>query len=76
MNLIATRDGTLYFNSHKVSLKDIPREIHESVQGGSEKRVYLKVDARAKYGDAKVALDGVRDAGIEKVALLVEKQRE
>ncbi len=76
MNLHVTRDGTLFFNGHKVSVDDIPRGIHESIQSGAEKRVYLWVDARAKYWDAKVALDGVRDAGIERVALMVEKQRE
>lgn len=58
-----------------MSVDGVAGKIRESVQSGSERRVYLWVDAKAKYGDVKVVLDGVRDAGIEKVALLVEQQR-
>jgi len=76
MHLYVNRDGTLYFGNTKVAAEDIPELIREQVKRGSEKRVYVVVDAHAQYGDVKVALGGVREAGIEKVAFLVEKQGE
>ena len=70
-----TRDGTLYFNDWKVRVQDLPKRIGESVESGSEKRVYLYVDQKAKYGDVKQAPDGVCDSGIENVSFLVQTER-
>ncbi len=75
MHLSVTRDGLLYFGNYRVLAEDPPGKIHESVSNGSEKRVYMAVDARAKYGDVKCTLDAVRDAKIENVSFVVEVSR-
>ena len=46
-----------------------------AVQEGSERKVYLKVDARAKYGDAERVVDQVRAAGIQQICILAEKAK-
>jgi biopolymer transport protein ExbD len=71
-----TRDGLIYFQNTKTTNEDLPERIRECVKAGSERRVYLSVDARAKYSDVKSVLDGIRAAGMEKVTFLVEKQRQ
>lgn len=38
-----------------------------------ERKVYLKVDARAHYGAVLRVLEGARSAGIENIAFLVRK---
>ncbi|HXX99623.1 MAG TPA: biopolymer transporter ExbD [Candidatus Limnocylindrales bacterium] len=76
MRISIMRDGTLYFGNVKVTAPDIPERIRESVRSGAERRVYLAVDARGKYGDVKVVLDEIRSAGIEKVSFLVGKKRD
>jgi biopolymer transport protein ExbD len=68
------RDGGVFFRDHRVVvIADLADEISERVRNGAEKRVYLVVDARAKYFDAKAILDQIQLAGIEKVSFLTEK---
>lgn len=76
MRITVTRDGTVYFRNAHVSLANILERIRESVKDGAERRAYLSVDSRARYGDVKVVLDEIRSAGIEKVTFLVEKKRD
>jgi biopolymer transport protein ExbD len=42
---------------------------------GVERKVYIVADSRAKWGAVKVVLDGVRSAGILRVAFLVNQSR-
>src|SRR5258708_11485172 len=45
-----TRDGSVYFRYMRLPPAELPNKIHDSVLNGAEKRIYLDVDARAKYG--------------------------
>ena len=73
MHIYVTRDGNVFFGSFHVVPEDLPNFIREGVRNGAEKKIYLSVDARAKYGSAKAVLDQIRVAGIENVAFLTEK---
>jgi biopolymer transport protein ExbD len=42
---------------------------------GVERKVYIVADMRAKWGAVKIVLDGVRSAGILRVAFLVDQRR-
>jgi biopolymer transport protein ExbD len=53
--------------------EDLADEIRKRIRNGVEKKVYLAVDARAKYGDAKAVLNQIRMAGIENVSFLTEE---
>ncbi len=69
------RDDKVFFRKDRVTPDQLPAKIRESVNQGAEKKVYIKADARAKYGWVAEALDGVRDAGIEKIGILVDQRR-
>jgi biopolymer transport protein ExbD len=73
MRIFVRRDGLLFFGNHAVAMEDLPGEIRESVRNGAEKRIYLTVDARAKYGNAERVLDQIRLSGIRDVSFLTEK---
>jgi biopolymer transport protein ExbD len=73
MLISITRDGSVFFRDHRVVPADLANEIREGVRNGAEKRVYLEVDARAKYGCAKAILVQIRLAGIDNVSFLTEK---
>jgi biopolymer transport protein ExbD len=75
INLIISRDGAIYFGHMATRVDDITEQIRQKVRGGSERRVYLKIDQRAKYGDVESVVDAIRGAGIWNVALLVEQNR-
>jgi biopolymer transport protein ExbD len=72
LKVVVTRDGTIYFREHRIALADLPNEIREGLRSGAERRVYIAVDARAKYGYVPAVLDKIRLAGVEKVAFLTE----
>ncbi len=65
-----TRDGTIYLNESRVRMGDLIPHLQMRMRKGSERKVYLKADARAKYGDVNAVLDQIRLAGIEDVALM------
>jgi biopolymer transport protein TolR len=68
-----TRDDKLFFRDDQVALDQLPAKIQESVSRGSEKRVYIRADARAKCGWVAEILDGVHSAGVEKIGILVDE---
>ncbi len=73
--ITVSRDDKVFFRNDPVRLDDLPARILEGVKQGAEKKVYIKADARAKYGWVAEVLDNVRSAGIEKIAFLVDQRR-
>jgi len=68
-------DGRIFFRSDRVSIDELPDRIRESIRQGSEKKVYIKADFRAKYLWVSEVLDNVRTAGVEKIAFLVDQRQ-
>jgi len=75
INVAVTRNGSLYFGDDRVPAKELAGLIRSAYEHGSERKVYLKADARARYADVKATLDLIREAGIQNVALMVEQTR-
>jgi biopolymer transport protein ExbD len=73
MRIAITRDGRVFFHTSAVPCEDLPNLIREDVHKGAEHKIYLLVDARARYGDVEPVLDQVREAGILNLAILTEK---
>jgi len=71
--LAITRDGTIYMNSDKITADKITAKVKDRVEDKLNKTVYVKSDARAKYGDVVAVVDAVRAAGVDAVGLLTEK---
>jgi len=71
--LAITRDGTFYLNSDKITLDKITPKVKDRVADKLDKTVYVKSDARAKYGDVVSVVDAVRAAGVDSIGLLTEK---
>jgi biopolymer transport protein ExbD len=70
-----TRYGTVYFGNSLVHCDDLPSLIRDAVRNGSEKRIYLEVDARARYGDLNALLPQIQRSGIENVSILAYSPR-
>jgi len=68
-----TRDGSVYVRNTRLHPAELPNKIRDSVLNGAEKRIYLQVDARAKYGDVKALLPFIQRSGVENVSFLTEK---
>lgn len=74
MKVYVTRDGRVYFRNTKVQAKSLPILIRGAVGDGAERKVYLAVDARARYGDAAAVVDEIGKAGIREICVLAWKR--
>ena len=68
-----TRDGTLYLQNAKITKEAITNEVKDQIANRLDKTVYVKADARAKYGDVVAVVDEIRSAGVDQLGLLTEK---
>jgi len=71
--LAITRDGKIYLGPDSVAVDQITTQIKDRIADKLDKTVYLKSDARAKYGDVVTVVDAVRAAGVDSIGLLTEK---
>ncbi len=73
--IAVTRDGRLFLSpgNKEISLDTITDNVKDLITGRLDKTVYVRSDARAKYGDVVKAVDEVRAAGVENIGLLTEK---
>jgi biopolymer transport protein ExbD len=68
-----TRDGTLYLQNNRITKEAITNEVKDQIANRLDKTVYVKADARAKYGDVVAVVDEIRSAGVDQLGLLTEK---
>ena len=68
-----TRDGAIYLGHTETRKDDLTNEIKDRLSNRLDKTVYVKSDARAKYGDVVAVVDEIRTAGVDQVGLLTEK---
>ena len=68
-----TRDGTLYLGNTKIAKEEITGQVKDRIANKLDKTVYVKSDARAKYGDVVAVVDEIRSAGVDSLGLLTEK---
>src|SRR6201998_633567 len=70
-----TRDGSLFLGNTKINKEDITGQIKDRIANKLDKTVYVKSDARAKYGDVVAVVDEIRSAGADSLGLLTEKTK-
>ena len=68
-----TRDGSLYMGNTKIKKEEITGQIKDQIANKLDKTVYVKSDARAKYGDVVAVVDEIRSAGVDQLGLLTDK---
>ena len=70
------RDGKIYFNSDVVSAETLTDKVKEKLENKPDKRIFVKADAGAKYGDVVSVVDNVRSAGVDQLGLLTEERKQ
>ena len=75
MTVAVTRDARIFFGSYRVRAEELPGMVKEKLRAGAEGKIYLKVDARAKYIDVAAVLDAVRSTAIYQITFLTEQRR-
>jgi biopolymer transport protein ExbD len=73
--LAVTRDGKMYLGSKAIGLSEITVAVKDLLANRIDKTVFVRSDARAKYGEVVKAVDEVRAAGVDNLGLLTEKSQ-
>src|SRR5271168_1250351 len=68
-----TRDGKIFLGTTATPKEDITNQIKDRLTNRQDKTVYVKSDARAKYGDVVAVVDEIRSAGVDQLGLLTER---
>ncbi len=67
-----TRDGRVYLGANQIALADLGPKTQDLLQNKPSKTVYIRADARARYGVVMDAIDNLRTAGVDEVGFLTE----
>jgi len=70
-----TRDDRIFLGNTLIQKEDITGQIKDRIANKLDKTVYVKSDARAKYGTVVAVVDEIRSAGVDQLGLLTEKTK-
>ncbi len=70
------RDGKVYLGNDQISTDQLTDKIKDRISVMSNKTVFVKADARARYGSVKEIVDNVRAAGVDDLALLTDQKKQ
>ncbi len=69
------RDGQMFLGSERVTGEILKQELSDRLSNRANKIVYVRADARAKYGSLVEAVDDLRLSGVDQLGLLTEQKR-
>jgi len=70
------KQGEIFFGSDKLSGADqLTHLVKDRLASRTDKTVFIKADARAKYGWVVDVVDNVRAAGVDQLGLLTEQRK-
>jgi len=70
------KQGDIFFGVDKVSGADqLTHLVKDRLASRTDKRVFIKADARARYGWVVDVVDNVRAAGVDELGLLTEQRK-
>src|SRR6185369_3921634 len=69
------RDGTVFFGSDKTPPDQLTNKVKDKLANRVDKRVFIRADARARYGAVVDVVDNVRSSGVDQVGLLTEQRK-
>src|SRR3954465_4957997 len=71
-----TRDGKIFFGTDQTTPDQLTNKIKDRLSNKVDKRVFVRADARAKYGSVVEVVDNVRAAGVDQLGLLTELRKQ
>jgi len=69
------RDGTVYFSTDKINVDSLTGKVKDRLTNRTDKRVYVKADARAHFGSVVQVVDAVRAAGVDDLGVLTDQKK-
>ncbi len=70
------RDGKVFFGNDQIAPDQLTSKVKDRLANRTDKRVFIRADARAKYGSVVDVVDNVRAAGVDDLGLLTEQRKQ
>jgi len=70
------REGQVFLGNEKITTADVAQKIKDRLANRADKKVFVKADARSRYGVVVEVVDNVRSAGVDELGLLTEQKRQ
>jgi biopolymer transport protein ExbD len=71
--IAVTRDDNIFLGRNKITKAEITGQVKDLIANKLDKTVYVKSDARAKYGTVVAVVDEIRSAGVDQLGLLTQR---
>lgn len=68
------RDGRVFLGNESVTSEALTQKVRDTVVNRLDKTVYVRADARARYGVLVNTVDDLRSAGVDQLGLLTEQK--
>ena len=75
MLVAVQRDGKVFFGSDPIEPDALTQKVKDRLTNKTDKRVFVRADARAKFGKVVEVVDNVRAAGVDQLGLLTEQKK-
>ncbi|MGB6676969.1 MAG: biopolymer transporter ExbD [Terriglobales bacterium] len=70
------RDGQVFFGNDKTPPDQLTQKVKDRLANRIDKRVFVRADARAKFGAVVSVVDNVRAAGVDQLGLLTDQKKQ
>jgi biopolymer transport protein TolR len=71
--VVISRSGDIYLGNTRTSIDEVSSLVRDRISGRVDKTIFIRSDARARYGDVVRLVDKIRSAGVDNVGLLTDK---
>ena len=70
------RDGKIFFGNDRTEPDQLTQKVKDRLANRVDKRVFIRADARAKFGSVVQIVDNVRAAGVDQLGLLTDQRKQ
>jgi biopolymer transport protein ExbD/biopolymer transport protein TolR len=70
------REDKIFFGTDPIKVDDLTQKVKDRLANKTDKRVFIKADARAKFGWVVEVVDNVRAAGVDQLGLLTDQKKQ
>ena len=67
-------DGAIFLKEQRVALEGLAAALEEALFSAQDKKLYLRADRNLQFGSLIDVIDQIREAGIEIVGIITERQ--
>jgi|SRR5580704_1398694 biopolymer transport protein TolR len=75
LTVTVMRSGDVFFGNDKITVDGLTSKVKDRLTNRTDKRVYVRADARAHFGNVVQVVDAVRAAGVDDLGLLTDQKK-